>query len=199
MAGLDGGGKTDSGETERSRPLTSGERAIARAVFGDALDPALIELRGDKFAPFQPTGAVLAEARRVWFGPLLPRDFAAASVPMRALLVHELTHCAQARAGMDLWVRGVGAHLRAFVTRRSAYDYDRGPAPLLGRPFEHQAAMVEDAYRMVRGVPPRRAGATLPALLEALGHAPGHASGARASLSASLSLGAPPLLNTPLR
>ena len=177
------------------RPLTIGERAICAAVFGAALDADAITLTGAKFTRFQPAGSVLAEARRVWFGPLLPDDFAGASVPMRALLVHELTHCAQARAGMDLWVRGVGAHLRAFLTRRSAYDYDPGPAPLPGRPFEHQAAMLEDAYRMLHGAPPRRAGAELGALLSALGHA----RGARASLTASLSLGAPPLLRTPLR
>ena len=163
----------------------------------------MIELRGDRFTRFQPRGSVLAEARRVWFGPLLPADFAASPVPMRALLVHELTHCAQARVGMDLWVRGVGAHVRAALTRRSAYAYGLGPAPLRGRPFEHQAAMIEDAYRMLHGVPPRRAGASLPDLLAALGHAPHqaprHASDARASLSASFSFGAPPLLNTPLR
>ena len=178
-----------------ARFLTLGERALVAAVFGSALDPGAITLRGDKFAWFQPDGSVLAEARRVWFGPLLPPDFADAAVPMQALLVHELTHCAQARAGMDLWVRGIGAHVRAFVTRRSGYDYARGPAPLLGRPFEHQAAMVEDAYRMLRGHPPRRPGAELGDLLAALGHDPS----ARASFSASLSLGAPPLLSTPLR
>lgn len=170
---------------------------MAARVFGGALDARAIELRGDRFAWFQPRGSVLAEARRVWFGPLLPPDFAREGVPMQALLLHELTHCAQAAAGMELWVRGVGAHLRAAVTRRSAYDYDRGPAPLLGRPFEHQAAIVEDAWRMGHGAPPRRAGARLGALMAALGHA--QAFDARASFNASLSLGAPPLLNTPLR
>ena len=178
-----------------ARPLTPGERALAAAVFGPALDPRPIGLRGDRFSRFQPRGAVLAEADRVWFGDLLVPDFAAAPVAARALLVHELTHCAQAQAGMDLWVRGAGAHLRAVLTRRSAYDYDRGPALLAGRPFEHQAALLEDAYRMLHGVPPRREGAALPMLLAALGHA----SRARASASASLSLGAPPLLSTPLR
>ena len=170
---------------------------MAARVFGDALDPRVIELRADRFVWFQPRGSVLAEARRVWFGPLLPFDFARAGVPMQALMLHELTHCAQAAAGMELWVRGVGAHLRAALTRTSAYDYDRGAAPLRGRPFEHQAAIVEDAWRMGHGVPPRRAGAKLGALLAALGHP--HALDARASLSASPSLGAPPLLNTPLR
>ena len=170
---------------------------MAARVFGEALDPGVIELRGDRFVWFQPRGSVLAEARRVWFGPLLAPDFARASVPIQALLLHELTHCAQAAAGMDLWVRGVGAHLRAAITRVSAYAYDREPAPLRGRPFEHQAAIVEDAWRMLSGVPPRRTGARLGALLAALGH--DQALDARASFSASPSLGAPPLLNTPLR
>ena len=94
---------------------------------------------------------------------------------------------------MDVWVRGAGRHAWSFLTRTDPYAYETTAAPLAGRPFEHQAAIIEDAYRMREGIPPRRAGARLEALLATLGHDD------RARRSASLTLGAPPLLNTPLR
>ena len=175
------------------RALTASETALAAAVFGPALDPAPVRLSSARLHPFQPRRVVMAVGQTVWFGRPVPADLATSPVTARALLLHELTHLAQEQAGMDVWVRGVGAHVRAFLTRTDPYAYALGPAPLLGRPFEHQAAMVEDAYRMISGVPPRRAGARLSDLLAALGHP------ARASFTASFSFGAPPLLNTPLR
>ena len=135
----------------------------------------------------------MAVGQTVWFGGNVPPDIAGAPVPARALLLHELTHLAQEQAGMDVWVRGAGRHAWSFLTRTDPYAYDRSAAPLRGRPFEHQAAMIEDAYRMREGIPPRRAGARLEALLAALGHDD------RARRSASFTLGAPPLLRTPLR
>ena len=139
----------------------------------------------------------MAVGQTVWFGRAVPGNLAARSVPTRALLLHELTHLAQEQAGMDVWVRGAGVHAWAFLTRSDPYAYETNAAPLSGRPFEHQAAMIEDAYRMTNGVPPRRAGARLADLLAALGHDTDHP--ARASRTASLSFGAPPLLRTPLR
>ena len=177
------------------RPLTGGELALAASVFAGGLDPGPIRLSALKLLPFQHPRIVMAGAGTVWFGRAVPADFAEGSVADRALLLHELTHLAQEQAGMEVWVRGVGAHVGAFLARRSAYDYDRGPGRLAGRPFEHQAAIVEDAYRMLHGVEPRRPGARLDDLLAALGHASRRA----ASRSASAILGAPPLLRTPLR
>ena len=139
----------------------------------------------------------MAVGQTVWFGRAVPDDLTGAPVPARALLLHELTHLAQEQAGMDVWVRGAGRHAWAFLTRTDPYAYETSPAPLLDRPFEHQAAMIEDAYRMTRGVPPRRAGARLENLLAALGHEAPYP--ARASRTASFSFGAPPLLRTPLR
>jgi hypothetical protein len=176
-----------------SRFLTANERALAAAALGPALDASRVRLTARRL-PLQPRGVVMAPRSTVWLGEAYRDDFADAPVAARALLLHELTHCAQHQAGMMPWARGALAHGRAYLTGRSAYTYALTPAPLAGRPFEHQATMVEDAYRMLHGLPPRRAGASLPALLTALGQPP-----ERASLSASLSLGAPPLLRTPLR
>ncbi|MBB4659727.1 hypothetical protein [Parvularcula dongshanensis] len=148
----------------------------------------------DRRLPFQPFGLIVAPAQTIFFGPHLRPDYADAPRSVQAVFLHEMTHCAQAQAGMDLIPRGIGAHASARFLGRSAYAYDPSPAPLVGRPFEHQAAMVEDAWRMLGGLLPRHADARLPDLLAALGHAD-----VLASRTASLSFGAPPLLRTPLR
>ena len=130
-----------------SRSLTPGERAIAAAVFGDALDPAPVTLRRGKWFPFQPRRVVMAPDGHVWFHPegLEWRDdFAAAGLASRALLVHELTHVWQHQRGVNLLLRR-----RPFA--RYAY------LPLTpGKPFgaygiEQQACIVADAYLLREG------------------------------------------------
>ncbi|WP_156032593.1 hypothetical protein [Parvularcula oceani] len=180
----------------RARGLAAAERAMAASVFGAALDTASVRLKAGRL-PFQPRGVVMAPWNGIYWGRPLPRDFTAAPPAIQALLLHELTHCAQYQAGMDLIARGAFAHGRAWLTGRSAYAYRVTEAPLGRRPFEHQAAIVEDAWRLLSGLPPRREGARLAPLLAALGHA--EAEEVRASFSASVNFGAPPLLNTPLR
>ena len=129
------------------RPLTPGERAIAVAVFGDALDPVPVTLRRGKWFPFQPRRVVMAPDGHVWFHPHGPEwrdDFATAGLASRALLVHELTHVWQHQCGVNLIVR---RHPFA----RYAY------LPLTqGRPFaayglEQQACIVADAYLIAEG------------------------------------------------
>lgn len=179
-------------EGEEERGLTPKEAALAARVFGAALDTAPVRLTAGRL-PFQPRRVVMAPWNKVYFGAPLQPDYTGAPPALKALWLHELTHCAQYQAGMNLVLRGAFAHGLAFVQRRSAYDYALGPAPMTGRPFEHQAAIVEDAFRVMAGLEPRRSGARGEDLARALGHRD------LASARASLSLGAPPLLSTPLR
>ncbi len=147
---------------ESARALTAGERALARDVFGDALDADRVTLRRGKWFPLQPRRTVMAPDGHVWFHPRGPEwrdDFAVAGPASRALLVHELTHVWQHQRGVNLLLRR-----RPFA--RYAY------LPLVpGRPFaaygiEQQACIVADAYLLaqgiaVRGAPPLAAYAAL--------------------------------------
>ena len=147
---------------EHSRPLTSGERAIAASVFGTALDPGPVTLRRGKWFPFQPRATVMAPDGHVWFHPKgceWRDDFATAGVASRALLVHELTHVWQTQSGVNL-----------ILARRPFARYAYLPL-VPGKPFaaygiEQQASIVADAYLLdhevrVAGAPDRAAYAAL--------------------------------------
>ena len=124
------------------RPFTPGERVIAASVFGASLDPAQVRLRRAKWFMWQPAWVVMAPDGDVWMHPnggLWRDDFASQPLPLRALLVHELTHVWQHQRGINLILRR-----RPFAR----YGYALEP----GKPFgaygiEQQAMIVEHAYR----------------------------------------------------
>jgi hypothetical protein len=83
-----------------ARPLTSGEIQLARTVFGDAIDYALVSLVRRKWWPFQPRGIVMAPSGNIHFHPesgLWSEDFSKESVSLQGLFIHEMTHVWQAQ------------------------------------------------------------------------------------------------------
>lgn len=90
----------------------------------------LIVVRGDKI-----------------FWPDLPADLTGNPAQL-ALLAHELTHVWQYRNGLTLW--------RYLLRERGRYRYHLGPLKPFGDyGYEQQAAMVEDAVRLMHGLKPR--------------------------------------------
>ncbi len=140
------------------RALTPGEHAIAAALFGAALDPEPVRIRRAKWFMWQPAWVVMAPDGDIWLHPnggLWRADFASQPLPLRALLVHELTHVWQHQRGINLVLRR-----RPFAR----YGYALEP----GKPFgaygiEQQAMIVEHAYRArERGLPDPALEALLP-------------------------------------
>lgn len=134
------------GRRERGRPLTAGELAAAREVFGDAIawDRVRIVPRG--FTPFQPKRTAVTPLGAVHFRreDWLP-DFSGTWHDM-AWLIHELVHVWQHQTGVPVILRGLWE-------RRYAYDALDPAKPLEGYGIEQQAAIVEDWFRRTRGVP----------------------------------------------
>lgn len=131
------------------RPLTAGERALAAAVFGTALDPGPVRLLAAGWPltrAFVP-GRWLGRDWIVWPAAGLPPDIAAASLKPQATLVHELVHVWQAQQGVLLpW-----AKLRAGDGSK-AYRYPTdGGCAWGGLNIEQQAMVVEHAFRLSRG------------------------------------------------
>lgn len=148
--------------TDAGRPLTHGEVAIARSVFGAALDVGPVTLRRAKWFALQPRATVMAPDGHLWFHPKGREwrdDFAAAGLAARTLFVHELVHVWQRQRGIDL------------VLRRPPMPRYRYLPLLPGKPFgryglEQQACIVADAYFIreggrVAGAPDLAAYATL--------------------------------------
>ncbi len=83
-----------------SRPLTPGEIALARSIFGDAIDYSKVKLVKRKWWWFQPRNTAMAPTGNIHFHPhsgLWSEDFAAAPLAKQGLFIHEMTHVWQAQ------------------------------------------------------------------------------------------------------
>ncbi|MCY7339775.1 MAG: vgr related protein [Sphingomonas bacterium] len=83
-----------------ARNLTPGEIALARTMFGDAIDYASVRLVRRKWWLFQPKGIVMAPCGHIHFHPAGPNwrdDFSAAPLLLQGLFIHEMTHVWQAQ------------------------------------------------------------------------------------------------------
>lgn len=127
------------------RPLTPGEIALARTMFGEAIDYARVRLIRRRWAFFQPRNTVMAPLGHIHFhpqGPWWREDFAAADRAAQGLFIHEMTHVWQHQAGRRLPIE------RHPFCR---YGYRLEP----GKPFarygiEQQAEIVRHAF-LLRG------------------------------------------------
>lgn len=136
------------------RPLTPAETALARTVFGDAVDCAPVRVIRRKWAFFQPRETVMAPAGCLHFHPRGSRyrdDFAAGDLDDQGLLIHELTH---------VWQHQKGIVLPLARHPFCRYDYAvRAGLPLHRYGIEQQAEIVRHAFVLrhggfIRGAPP---------------------------------------------
>ena len=128
------------------RPLTPGEVALARSVYGDAIDYAPVRVVLGKWAFFQPRDTVMAPRGRIHFHPaggLYRDDFADAPLSAQGLFVHELAHVWQHQRGLFL-------PLRRHPFCRYGYSFVPG-RPLERYGIEQQAEIVRHAFLLRRG------------------------------------------------
>ena len=130
------------------RPLTTGERALARAALGPA--PSLSRVR---LLPLPGLRRAFVAGRWggsdwiVWPARTLTPDLSQAPLARQALLVHELTHVLQAQGGVSLPVAKLKAGDDA-----AAYRYPVHAACRWGDlNIEQQAMVIEHRFRAARG------------------------------------------------
>ena len=130
-----------------ARPLTPGEIALTRSVFGDAIDPGTVTVRRRRWFPFQPRDTVMAPSGHLHFHPktsLYRDDFAGEDVHAQGLFIHEMTHVWQHQRGVCLLVA------RHPFCR---YHYSLKPGwPLWRYGIEQQAEIVRHAFLLRKGV-----------------------------------------------
>lgn len=128
--------------------MTVGEIALARTIFGDAIDYARVRLKRRKWFPFQPRGVVMAPHGHLHFHPQGEQycdDFAQASLERQGLLIHELVHVWQAQKH-GWWYLPL---VRPFSRR---YDYSLKPGWSLERyGIEQQGEIVRHAFLLRNG------------------------------------------------
>jgi hypothetical protein len=140
--------------TERSRPLTPGERKLARSVFGNAVDYDPVRVHRRKWIFFQPANIVMSPTGGIWVHPQSDNwsdDYAKAEPWLQELFIHEMTHVWQAQT-KGKWYLPLMRH--PFCR----YDYAYRP----GRPFdryglEQQAEIVRHVFAWKQGWTPFQA------------------------------------------
>ena len=137
-----------------ARSLTEAEVALARSVFGSAIDYTLVRIHRAKWAFFQPRGTAMSPDGDIWFHPKGSGwcdDFCARDVDAQGLFIHEMTH---------VWQRQKGIYLPLARHPFCRYDYSLKPGwPLARYGIEQQAEIVRHAFllreqRLVPGAPP---------------------------------------------
>ena len=141
------------------RPLTTGEAALVREVFGDAIDTAKVLVRRRKWFAFHPRNVTMAPTGHLHFHPggeNYCEDFSQASPASQGHFIHEMTHVWQSQTRGWWYVPLLGA-----VQRKYGYTLKPGK-PLTSYGIEQQAEIVAHAFMLrrgwnVRGAPPLEA------------------------------------------
>lgn len=128
------------------RPLTTGEQALARSIYRDALDLSSVTVRRRKWAFFQPRQVAMAPTGHIHFHPdseLWSEDYSKAGLALAGLFLHELCHVWQTQ-------RGVYLPLARHPFCRYHYTIKPGwKLPQYG--LEQQAEIVRHAYLLREG------------------------------------------------
>jgi hypothetical protein len=132
----------------RSRSLTSGEIALARSVFGDAVDYSKVRLVEGKWWPFHPRNAAMAPMGTIWFHPAgggWSENFSKEPLGRQGFFIHEMTHVWQTQAKGRFYLP---------LMRHPFCHYRYRLVP--GRPFdryglEQQAEIVRHAFLAKHG------------------------------------------------
>lgn len=85
----------------RGRPLTDGEIALAKSMFGNAVDYGRVRMIKGKWWPFQPRRSAMAPMGNIYFHPDgggWSEDFSKESLRRQGFFIHEMTHVWQAQA-----------------------------------------------------------------------------------------------------
>lgn len=129
--------------------MSTGEIALARSIFGDAIDYARVTIRRRKWFPFQPRRVTMAPLGHLHFHPAgenYCEDFATASIVRQAHFIHEMTHVWQTQS-RGWWYLPL---VRPFSRR---YDYSLKPGWSLVRyGIEQQAEIVKHAFMLRNGM-----------------------------------------------
>lgn len=130
------------------RPLTAGEVALVRSVFGGAIDCSMVRVRRRRWFPLQPRRVTMAPMGNLHFHPGSDSycdDFAAADLHLQGHFIHEMTHVWQVQT-KGRWY---------LVLRRHPlcrYDYALKPGlPLHRYGLEQQAEIVRHAFLLRNG------------------------------------------------
>lgn len=131
------------------RPLTEGERALVRSMFGAAIDCARVRICRRKWFPFHPRPVLMAPTGHIHAHPkgrLWSDDYSRERLGLQALFLHEMTHVWQAQTRGKFYL----PLMRHPFCR---YRYRLEPGKPFGRyGLEQQAELVRHLFLLRNGV-----------------------------------------------
>lgn len=128
-----------------ARPLTSGEIALARLVFGGAIDYQRVRIHNTRFIPLlQRKDVCITPNGELYFHISRYRpDFSLATPPEQHWFMHEMAHVWQYQLGYPVLWRGA-------VRLGLSYDYEMSPeVRLCDFNMEAQAEVLADYFAQV--------------------------------------------------
>jgi hypothetical protein len=132
------------------RPLSAGERMLARSMFGSGLELDGVTIKRRKWFPFQPVNVLMAPTGHVHVHPESPmwsEDYSRESLPLQALLLHELTHVWQTQRKGKFYLPLMR---HPFCRYRYTFEPSR---PFHRYGIEQQAELVRHAFLARQGQP----------------------------------------------
>lgn len=125
-----------------ARPLTAGEIAMARLVFGEAIDYSLVRVHNTRYLPLvQPRNVCITPNGSLYFHATRFReDFAGASAEEQHWFMHEMAHVWQHQLGYPVRLRGA-------IRLGLSYDYELSAGrQLCDYNMEAQAELLADYF-----------------------------------------------------
>ncbi len=133
-----------------SRPLTKGEAALAKTVFGDSIDYGAVTISDGKFAGFHPEGTAMAPNGNLYMYGCYADDYSHLTTRGQSLFIHEMTHVWQYQNKILAPIaEAVKLNLKHKFNYRAAYDYTLEPGKdLTDYNMEQQASIVQDHFAL---------------------------------------------------
>ncbi|MEZ0262963.1 MAG: hypothetical protein ACAH80_18305 [Alphaproteobacteria bacterium] len=135
-----------------ARPLTAGETALAKTVFGDSLDYKSITISDEKFMALSmlPEGTAMAPNGHLFMPGCYKDDYSKEDTYWKALFVHEMTHVWQYQNKvLAPMAEAVRLNLSHGFNYAAAYPYKLDEKKdLIDYNMEQQASIVQDYFAM---------------------------------------------------
>jgi len=135
------------------RPLTKGEVALAKTVFGDAIDYERVTITEGQFVPFQPHGTAMAPEGNLYMYGCYRDDYSTGNVYTQGHFIHEMTHVWQFQNKLlQPIAAAVALNLKYKFNYMASYHYELdGEQDLLAYNMEQQASIVQDYFVLTHG------------------------------------------------
>ncbi|GAB1266613.1 hypothetical protein NBRC116493_34940 [Aurantivibrio infirmus] len=134
----------------KERWLTSGEIALAKVIFGNAIDYSIVKIHDKKYTFFQPGFSGMTPNGEIYIDGVYKDDYSLATPGLKSFYIHELVHVYQYQLKILNPISAAIAETFAhFFDYNKAYLYTLDASKdLLDYDIEQQAQIIQDYYRL---------------------------------------------------